>query len=205
MKERCTIPTISFRILEGSCQRLLKRSFKDPWQFLKVPYEDCNKFSLGAPTPKLPKVEMSYGKRRAWTREGAGAKAPEYAIAAGRWVGRQTRFLVSGLTKRGMNSIKKRPIYTKLQIYAQQVPPRIHTYFLFRAKCWLRGGVGGQFPKNLNWSHYFNYCKQHKWALKNSSAEKFSIFFMFFYLCLSLYFLSYFLLSFNVLNGYFYV
>ena len=26
----------------------------------------------------------------------------------------------------------------------------INTYFSFRAKCWLRGGVGGQFPRNLN-------------------------------------------------------
>ena len=37
-----------------------------------------------------------------------GAKAPEYAIVAGRWVLRQTRFLVSSLTKRGMNSLKKK-------------------------------------------------------------------------------------------------
>ena len=36
-----------------------------------------------------------------------GAKVPECAIAAGRWVLRQTRFLVSGVMKRGMNSIKK--------------------------------------------------------------------------------------------------
>ena len=36
-----------------------------------------------------------------------GAKVPECAIAVGRWVLRQTRFLVSSLTKRGMNSIKK--------------------------------------------------------------------------------------------------
>ena len=30
----------------------------------------------------------------------------------------------------------------------------INTYFSLRAKCWLKGGVGGQFPKkkNLNWS-----------------------------------------------------
>ena len=27
----------------------------------------------------------------------------------------------------------------------------INTYFLLRAKWWLRGGVGGQFPRNLNW------------------------------------------------------
>ena len=26
----------------------------------------------------------------------------------------------------------------------------IITYFSLRAKCWLRGGVGGQFPRNLN-------------------------------------------------------
>ena len=26
------------------------------------------------------------------------------------------------------------------------------TYFSFRAKCWLMGGVGVQFPRNLSWS-----------------------------------------------------
>ena len=31
----------------------------------------------------------------------------------------------------------------------------INTYFSLRAKCWLRGGVGGQFPRNLNWSNFF--------------------------------------------------
>ena len=25
----------------------------------------------------------------------------------------------------------------------------INTYFSLRANCWLRGGVGGQFPKNM--------------------------------------------------------
>ena len=25
----------------------------------------------------------------------------------------------------------------------------INTYFSLRAKCWLRGGVGGQFPRNV--------------------------------------------------------
>ena len=117
---------------------------------------------------------MSYGKSQAWRHEGAGAKVPECAITAGRWKGRQTRFLVSGLMKRGMNSMKTGQLILNSQIYAQRVRSRIHTYFLFRAKCWLRGGAGGQFPKNLNWSHYFKHCKQHKWALKNSSADKFS-------------------------------
>ena len=28
----------------------------------------------------------------------------------------------------------------------------INAYFSFRAKCWLKGGVGEQFPRNLNWS-----------------------------------------------------
>ena len=28
----------------------------------------------------------------------------------------------------------------------------INTYFSLREKWWLRGGVGGQFPRNLNWS-----------------------------------------------------
>ena len=49
---------------------------------------------------------MSYEKRRARRRKGAGARAPECAIAAGRWVGQQTWCLVSVLTKREINSIK---------------------------------------------------------------------------------------------------
>ena len=69
--------------------------------------EDSNKFSPGAPTPKRPQVGMNCGKRRARRRKGAGDKAPEGAIAAGRRVGRQTRCLVSVLTKRRINSIKK--------------------------------------------------------------------------------------------------
>ena len=31
----------------------------------------------------------------------------------------------------------------------------INTYFSLRAKRWLRGGVGGQFPWNLNWFDFF--------------------------------------------------
>ena len=73
--------------------------------------QDSNKFSLGAPTSKRPKVGMNYGKRRARRREGAGDKAPECAIAAGRWVGKQTRCLVSVLTKRGINSMKQANLY----------------------------------------------------------------------------------------------
>ena len=38
-------------------------------------------------------------------------KAPESAIAAGRLVGRQTRYLVSVLTKRGINRMKKANLY----------------------------------------------------------------------------------------------
>ena len=30
-------------------------------------------------------------------------------------------------------------------------PVTINNYFSLRAKLWLRGGVGGQFPRNLNW------------------------------------------------------
>ena len=30
--------------------------------------------------------------------------------------------------------------------------PPLKTYFSLRAKCWVRGGVGGQFPWDLNWS-----------------------------------------------------
>ena len=33
----------------------------------------------------------------------------------------------------------------------------INTYFSFRAKCWFRGGVGGQFPTHLNWSDLCTY------------------------------------------------
>ena len=73
--------------------------------------KDSNKFSPGAPTPKRPKVGINHGKRRARRREGAGDKAPECAIAAGRWVRRQTRYLVSVLTKRGINSMKQANLY----------------------------------------------------------------------------------------------
>ena len=73
--------------------------------------QDSNKFSPGAPTPKRPKAGINHGKRRGRRREGAGDKAPECAIAAGRWVGRQTRCLVSVLTKRGINSMKQANLY----------------------------------------------------------------------------------------------
>ena len=65
---------------------------------------------------------MRCGKRRARRREGAGAKAPECAIAAGRWVGGQTRCLVSVLTKRAINSMKTGRFILNSQIYAQRVP-----------------------------------------------------------------------------------
>ena len=55
---------------------------------------------------------MSYGKRGTRRQEGAGAKAPECAIAAGRWVGRQTKSLLSVLTKRGIEQHENRSIYT---------------------------------------------------------------------------------------------
>ena len=57
-----------------------------------------NKYSPGAPTPKRPKVGMSYdGKRRARRWKGAGAKV--------------SRCLVSVLTKRGINSVKQVSLY----------------------------------------------------------------------------------------------
>ena len=34
----------------------------------------------------------------------------------------------------------------------------INTYFLLRAKCWLRGGVGGQFPRNVTCFVCFMSC-----------------------------------------------
>ena len=88
--------------------------------------QDSNEFSPGAPTPKRPKVGMNYGKRRARRREGAGDKAPECAIAAGKWVGRQTTCPVSVFTKRGIYSMKKRQFILNSQIYAQRVPTQIH-------------------------------------------------------------------------------
>ena len=106
----CSLPYYA----QFSCQESVNRN------------QDSNKFSTGAPTPKRPKVGMNYGKRRALRREGAGAKAPECAIAAGRRVGRQTRRLVTVLTKRGIYSIKKGQFMLNSQIYAQRVPTRIH-------------------------------------------------------------------------------
>ena len=38
----------------------------------------------------------------------------------------------------------------KLPTYGLPLPyANINTYFSLRANCWLRGGVGGQFPKNV--------------------------------------------------------
>ena len=98
----CSLPSSSLLGAQVSCQESANQN------------RHSNKSSPGAPTPKRPKVGMNYGKRRARRREGAGDKAPECAIAAGRRVGRQTVFLVSVLAKTGINSIKKRVIYTKL-------------------------------------------------------------------------------------------
>ena len=94
----CSLPS-SFLLCSLSCQESVNRN------------QDSNKFSPGAPTPKRPKVGMNYGKRRARRREGAGDKAPECSIAAGRWVGRQTWCLVSVLTKRGIYSKKQASLY----------------------------------------------------------------------------------------------
>ena len=94
----CSLPS-SFSLRSVLCQESVNRN------------RDINKFSPGAPTPKRPKVGMNHGKRRARRREGAGDKAPECAIASGRWVGWQTRCLVSVLTKRGINSMKQANLY----------------------------------------------------------------------------------------------
>ena len=40
----------------------------------------------------------------------------------------------------------------------------IITYFLLRAKCWLRRGVGDQFPGNLNCSHKFSPNRINTWS-----------------------------------------
>ena len=88
---------------------------------------NSNKFSLGAPTRKRHKLGMSYGKRQARRRKGEGTKELECAIAAGEVGGRQTR---SGVRFNGERNRQheNRPIYTKLKnIWAQRVPPRIHS------------------------------------------------------------------------------
>ena len=39
------------------------------------------------------------------------------------------------------------------QLYHLPLPQgNINAYLSLRAKCWLKGGVGGRFPRNLNWS-----------------------------------------------------
>ena len=41
----------------------------------------------------------------------------------------------------------------------------INTYFLLRAKWWLRGGVGGWFPRNLNWpKRFLQWWYQNRWS-----------------------------------------
>ena len=37
----------------------------------------------------------------------------------------------------------------KLPTYPSPKPTLTLSYFSLRAKCWLRGGVGGQFPRNV--------------------------------------------------------
>jgi len=46
--------------------------------------KNSNRFSPGAPTPKLPQVDMSYGKRQARRGKGAGLRRKKCAIAAER-------------------------------------------------------------------------------------------------------------------------
>ena len=50
----------------------------------------------------------------------------------------------------GLNGLKRR-INLGFWEFAHLPLPKgnIITYFSLRAKCWLRGGVGGQFPRNL--------------------------------------------------------
>ena len=84
---------------------------------------------------------MSYGKRPAWRREGAGAKAPECVIAAGRWMGRETRCLVSVLKKRAINSMKKVNLYETHKYMQNKFPHRSTDALEF--KCMGPKGTGG--------------------------------------------------------------
>ena len=63
-------------------------------------------------------------------------------------------FLIGWLSKRaGANrGLFYVTFLGKLPTYASPKPSNINAYFSLGAKCWLRGGVGGQFPRNVKWS-----------------------------------------------------
>ena len=50
----------------------------------------------------------------------------------------------------------------KLPTYPSHNPSIINAYFSLTAKCWLKGGVGGQFPRNVLWSQNLNSKKKTK-------------------------------------------
>ena len=53
-------------------------------------------------------------------------------------------------------------------IFRFHLPTYPSPYFSLRAKCWLRWGVGGQFPRNLNWSNNFLYSTQSALSMKDT-------------------------------------
>ena len=62
-----------------------------------------------------------------------------------------------GSPKRSVTGLYKGQKNVGQLMFLRNWPPtpplaNINTYFSPGEKCWLRGGVGGQFPRNLNWS-----------------------------------------------------
>ena len=53
-------------------------------------------------------------------------------------------------------------------LFRFHLPTYPSPYFSLRAKCWLRWGVGGQFPRNLNWSNNFLYSTQSALSMKDT-------------------------------------
>ena len=62
--------------------------------------------------------------------------------------GRERRVFCVFLHKVSVTSEFKASVYTCP--HTSPLSQYYNTYFSLRAKCWVRGGVGGQFPRNLN-------------------------------------------------------
>ena len=78
------------------------------------------------PLPNAPRLGWIMGRGEPGGGKEREIRRKKCAITAGRRVGRETTCLVSVLTKRGINSIKKGQFILNSQIYAQRVPTPIH-------------------------------------------------------------------------------
>ena len=86
----------------------------------------------------LPQIFAALGAS-VWPKNKGGAGAPD--PSPGSATARDEVLLLIDRDKRSEHYTFLGTAYLPL--------PNINTYFPLRAKCWLRGGVGGQFPRNV--------------------------------------------------------